>query len=233
MKHFTMEEWADFARDVVTKGQRESMQSHLEAGCKECEKVVGLWKRVYEAARKEPLYEPSQTTVRTVKAMYAIHGKPEKNPLTMASLLFDSFAAPMQAGIRSAAVDIRQLLYGQDDYRIDLRLEPRVDSEQISVVGQLLNSVDPNVSMSGIPVTLFRARKPVAETATNRFGEFHFDTELEGNLLLQVAIPQGPKFSVPLIDPIASSEPGDSHSADSKDVKKLLRGRDKSTRKKG
>lgn len=232
MKHFTTEEWADFARNVVTNEQRERMQNHLETGCEQCEQVVDLWKRVYEAAQRESLYEPSQTTMRTVKAMYAIHGRPQKKASAVATMLFDSFAAPAQAGIRSTAVDVRQLLYGRDDYRIDLRLEPQIDSDRISVVGQLLNSVDPGAALSGIPVTLLKGRKPLAETTTNRFGEFHFDAVLEENLVLRIAIPQGPEFSVPLVD-VGSSENSDREVTDSKSVRGGLRGRNKSTRKKG
>jgi hypothetical protein len=233
MKHFTTEEWADFARNAIAKDKRESMQGHLKAGCRQCEKVVALWKRVYEVAQREQLYEPSQTTVRTVKAMYAIHGKPRKTASPLANLLFDSFAAPMQAGIRSATVDVRQLLYGQEDYRVDLRLEPQVDSEKISIVGQLLNSVDPSATLGGVPVTLLKARKPISQTETNRFGEFHFDAALEENLVLRLAIPQGPEFLIPLVDPLGSPEKTDADSNDSKDVRKLLRDRNKSTRKKG
>lgn len=232
MKHFTIEEWADFARNLGSEDKRQSMQSHLGAGCRQCEQVVGLWKRVYEAAQRESLYEPSQTAVRTVKAMYAIHGRPQKKANAVASLLFDSFMAPVQAGVRSVAVDVRQLLYGRDDYRVDLRLEPQIDSEKISIVGQLLNSADPSATLNAIPVTLLKARKVVGETGTNRFGEFHFDAVLEENLVLRIAIPQGPEFSVPLIDPVASQD-SDTEVTDSNKVRSALRAGHKSTRKKG
>lgn len=235
MKHFTTEEWADFARNVVGADKRQVMLSHLENGCKQCESVMSLWKRVHEAAQRDSKYEPPQSSLRMVKAMYAIHAKPSirATKANLAQLMFDSLQAPLQAGVRSAAAaDVRQLLYGNGDYRIDLRLEPPVDSERISIVGQLLNSVDPAATVDGIPVELLKGGKKIAESVTNRFGEFQFDTTLETNLQLRVAIPQGPQFSVPLVDPLAMWEEEGKEVSDFQSVTKLLRGRKKSTRKK-
>jgi hypothetical protein len=234
MKHFTKEEWADFARNVVGKDKREAMQSHLETGCKPCEGAATLWKRVHEVAQREAAYEPPEATLRTVKAMYAIHGKSsmKASKRTVAQLLFDSLQTPLQAGVRSAAADVRQLLYGSGDYRVDLRLEPQVDSDRISVVGQLLNSVDPSASVDAVPVALLKGNRVVAESTTNRFGEFHLDTELGKNLQLRVAVPQGPEFSIPLVDPLAVEAETGREVTDITSVTKLLRGRSKSTRKK-
>lgn len=233
MKHFTTEEWADFARNVVGTDKRELMQDHLETGCKQCAGAASIWKRVHEAAQREASYEPPAGALRTVKAMYGVHRRPEISgaSTSLGELLFDSMKAPMFAGVRSTAVDVRQLLYGQGDYRLDLRLEPRVDSDGISIVGQLLNSIDPKAALDAVPVALLRGSKVVAETTTNRFGEFDFDTTLEKNLQLRVSIPQGPEFSVPLVDPLGG-EAGENEASDSRSVSKLLRGKKRSTRKK-
>ncbi|HUJ32339.1 MAG TPA: hypothetical protein VLY23_13725 [Candidatus Acidoferrum sp.] len=233
MKHFSTEEWADFARGVADKKQKAAMQSHLEAGCKQCEGVVDMWKKVHDIARRDAQYEPPQAILRTVKAMYAIHGKPSmaaKAPF--ATLLFDSFQAPLQAGVRSSAADVRQLLYGSGNHRIDLRLEPQVDSEKISLVGQLLNSANPAATLDAVPVALLRGRRVVAESATNRFGEFHFECELDTNLQLRATLPDGSELSIPLVDPIGSSADDGPETTDSKGLRKLLRGTKKGPRKK-
>lgn len=234
MKHFSTDEWVDFVRGVVAKDRRADMQNHLETGCKQCDTVVSLWKRVHVAAQREAGYEPPEATLRTIKAMYAIHGKPAIKAAegVFAELLFDSFRAPLQAGVRSSTADARQLLFGRGDHRIDLRLEPQADSDKISLVGQLLNSAEPARAMDAVPVTLLKGRKVVAESATNRFGEFHFEVELEENLQLRVSPPQGPEFSVVLMDPSRSDIAGGVQQADSKGVKKLLRESKKGTRKK-
>ena len=233
MKHFSIEEWADFARGVAARDQQTDMQEHLETGCKQCVNAVSLWKRVHQAARRDAGYEPPDATLRTVKGLYTIHGKPAMGAkkAAFAELLFDSFRAPLQAGVRSSTKDVRQLLYGSGDNRIDLRLEPQADSDKISLVGQLLNSADPARATGAVPVTLLKGRKVVAESATNRFGEFHFEVELEENLQLRVSPPQGPEFSVALVYP-REGQAGRSKTADSRGVKKLLRARRKGTRKK-
>jgi hypothetical protein len=168
--------------------------------------------------------------LRTVKGMYAIHGK-QRKPALLPQLLFDSLQTPMLAGVRATASDVRQLLYGSGSYRIELRLEPQMDSDLISVAGQVLNLVDPEAAVKGVPVKLLRDRKVVGTSTTNRFGEFRFDTPLEQNLQLQVSIPQGPDFSVPLVDPVTGSS-AETEVTDIGRVKKLLRRTQKSTRKK-
>ena len=154
MKHFSTEDWLDFVRGVVAKDRKAAMQNHLSAGCKQCDTVVSLWKRVHIAAQRETAYEPPAATLRTIKAMYSIHGKPalKTAKAVFAQLLFDSLSAPLQAGVRSSTADARQLLYGSGDHRIDLRFEPQVDSDKISLVGQLLNSADPARAMDAVPV---------------------------------------------------------------------------------
>jgi hypothetical protein len=232
MKHFTTEEWADFARDVLAEDKRQTMQTHLESGCRLCAKTVGLWQRVHTAAQREPSYEPPDSTLRTVKGMYALYGKPRAKALKpqFAHLLFDSLQAPLQAGVRSAAVDVRQLLYGLGDYRVDLRLEPQADSDSVLLLGQVLNSVDPSAPADAIPVVLLRADKLIKESATNRFGEFQFEVTLEQNLRLQIRMPKGLEMSIPLVDPLGGTN--ERKPADLEEVSKLLRGTKKSTRKK-
>ncbi len=234
MKHFSTEDWLDFVRGVVAKDRKAAMQNHLSAGCKQCDTVVSLWKRVHIAAQRETAYEPPAATLRTIKAMYSIHGKPalKTAKAVFAQLLFDSLSAPLQAGVRSSTADARQLLYGSGDHRIDLRFEPQVDSDKISLVGQLLNSADPARAMDAVPVAVLKGHKVVSESATNRFGEFHFEVDLETDLQLRVSPPQGPEFSIALVDPVGLSRVDDVQVTDSTGLKKLLRGSKKSTRKK-
>jgi len=233
MKHFSTEEWADFARGAVEGRQKGAMQSHLDTGCKQCEGLVGMWKKVHQMAQREAAYEPPQAALRTVKAMYAIHGKPSlASQPRLATLLFDSFSAPLQAGVRSAATDARQLLFGSGDHRIDLRLEPQVDSDKVALMGQLLNSADPAATLDAVPVTLLKGRKVIAESATNRFGEFQFECELDPELLLRATLPDGSEVSVPLVDPATPNVRSEGQAADSKGLTRLLREGNKRTRKK-
>jgi hypothetical protein len=231
MQHYSLEEWADFARDLAAHGKKTAMQSHLETGCKKCTGVFALWQRVDEAARRESTYQPPETAVRTVKGLGAIHGigKPRKSTSRLAKLLFDSFRNPLQAGVRSTPTSARQQLYGAGNYRIDLRMEPREDSEKVAVVGQVLNAVDPARTSDSVPVILFKGSKIVSVSQTNSFGEFHLECDLHDDLKLHFKIPSEMEIWIPLVNPAAGTSPD---FTDSSGVKKLIGKVRRSTRKK-
>lgn len=232
MKHFSLAEWVDFARNVGGEEQRAKMRAHLEAGCEECARALGLWTRVHEVARRESAYEPPKSAVQTVKAQGAVYAKAAAKP-AVPSLLFDSARAPVAVGVRSSSAAARQLLYGVGVYRIDLRMEPLIDSDKVSVVGQILNSADPTRQIGGVPVSLFKAQKILAESRTNRFGEFHLECELGSHLRLELMLPLGGKLKIPLVEPEHGPVVGRTEVSGSKRVKKRRAVSQAGTRKDG
>jgi hypothetical protein len=228
MRHFSLEDWADFARDVAKGDQKAVMQTHLESGCKPCAKVLGTWTRIREAATREKSYQPPESAVRTVKGLGAIH-IPAKTSL--ARLLFDSSSNPIAAGVRSAATVARQLLYGVGAYRIDLRMEPQMDSDKVSLVGQILNSADPAKHAAAVPVVLLKGRKVLAEAHTNGFGEFHLQCDLEGSLQLRLTLPHGSEVRIPLVEPAKATAAQSLEGLESSRVTGIVSRRRKSTRK--
>ncbi|MGH9864601.1 MAG: hypothetical protein ACRD4H_04230 [Candidatus Acidiferrales bacterium] len=161
--------------------------------------------------------------------MGAIHLRPAKT--SIAQLLFDSSRSAVAAGVRSASTIARQLLYGVGAYRIDLRMEPQMDSDKVSLIGQILNSVDPAKHAGAVPVVLWKGRKVLAESQTNSFGEFHLECDLEARLQLQLVLPQGMEVRIPLIEPAKGviSRPVDA--IESTKVKGIPFRKGKSTRK--
>jgi len=234
MGHFTLEEWANFARDVIAAEEKEDMQTHLDNGCKECANAFRTWKRVREAARREASYLPPEGIVRTVKAMGAIPalGRARPASLPFAELLFDSLSSPLAVGIRSSSVAARQLLYGSGDYRMDLRMEPRDDSDKVLLSGPILNSAKPDLPVGVLPVVLRIGEKVLAESFTNKFGEFQLDFNSEGDVQLCADLPQGQVLRIPLVEPASETAQGESNTSDAVGLKRLLRKRKKSTRKK-
>jgi len=228
MPHFSLEDWADFARDVVKGDQKAAMQTHLESGCKPCARVLGTWMRVREAATREKAYQPPESAVRTIKGLGAIY-IPAKTSL--ARLLFDSSSNPIAAGVRSAATVARQLLYGVGAYRIDLRMEPQMDSDKVSLVGQILNSADPTKHAAAVPVVLLKGRKVLAESHTNAFGEFHLQCDLEGSLQLRLTLPHGSEVRIPLVEPAKTTAAGSLEVLESYRVAGITSRKRKSTRK--
>jgi hypothetical protein len=199
MKHFSLAEWADFSRGIAGKGQREAMQAHLDSGCARCIEAAITWERVREIAKRERSYEPPRSAMQMAKSLLAVHGRPGKRPVLR--MLFDSLQTPVVAGVRSTATVSRQMLYGFGTYQIDLRMEPVMDSDKVSLVGQVLSAADPVKMGAQVTVTLLRGRRVLAESRTNSLGEFHLECSLEGPLDLQLTLPRERDIKIPLLVP--------------------------------
>ena len=234
MRHYSLEKWIDFARNVIREDEKVEMQSHLETGCAECSKELGIWQRLQQVARREATYAPSEGAVRTVKATFTNRstGRLSHSNLQIASLLFDSFRAPLLAGMRSSGSAAQQLLYGAGDYRIDVRIEPQMDSEKVVLIGQVLNSTDPDERLSAAPVSLLKGRKLLAESVTSEFGEFQIECELQGGIHLVVTLSDKHEVSLQLVDPLFTSPEKNPHIAESNTVRKTSRIKKKGTRTK-
>ena len=235
MQHYSLEKWVDFARDVLREDEKAKMQNHLETGCKTCRKELSLWRRLQQTAQREPAYEPPDGAVRTVQAIFEnqrAHRQPARKS-QVAALLFDSFRTPLPAGVRSSGSASRQLLYSVESYRVDLRIEPQMNSENVVLIGQVLNSTDPEERVSGAPVTLVKGKKVFAESVTSSFGEFQLDCRLEGGFRLGVTLPGRGEIILPLIELTPSQGGYPPHSADPKRVRSSITARKKGTRTKG
>lgn len=232
MKHFTAQEWVDFVRGTVSEDHKAAMQAHLYSGCHRCQREAKTWLRVRETAARQRASEPDDSAVRFVKGSFAINGKRKAKHSRglLAEVLFDSYREPQPAGVRSAASASRQLLFGAGNLRIDLRLEPKVDSDNISVIGQILDSADAGKNRVVASVALLRAGKVVSEAKTNHFGEFQLECGLASRLELRIKLSTGKETSIALVDPIPGVGDGSSYPSDSNGFNNML-GTLKRTRK--
>jgi hypothetical protein len=232
MEHFSMEKWIDFARDVAGAPDKAAMQKHLESGCKQCFKELGLWKHVQEAARHQRALDPPESAVRSIKGAFAVHGprRHRRGVAGVAKLLFNSSLSPVPAGIRSTASSHRQLLFGVGAYRIDLRIEPQLDSDKAVVVGQVLHSTDPGEGLGALPVALVKGRRVVAETVTSQFGEFNLECDLGGRFQLRVKLP-AEELQLALVEPILPPGPRIPLTYDSRELSRAIKRRKKRTKR--
>jgi hypothetical protein len=201
--HFAVEQWADFVRGLTREEERTVMQNHLATGCAKCSDALGFAERVYRTAQRESAYQPPDGAVRIVKAAFRVA---QTRPLGVvaAQVLFDSSLDPLPSGVRSTAPTSRQLLFGAGQYRIDVRIEPQVDRDQVTLVGQLLTAAGEGKGVESARVKLVKGRKVVAETSTSEFGEFHLDCELEG-VELHVLVQPEEEIVVRLVEPNAEA----------------------------
>src|SRR5580698_6207556 len=234
MPHYSLEKWVDFARNVVREDEKVEMQSHLETGCAQCSKELGMWQRLQQVARRELTYTPSDGAVRTVNASFMNRStrRASHSKSLVASLLFDSFRSPLLAGVRSSGSASQQFLYGVGDYRIDVRIEPQLDSEKVVLIVQVLNSADPDERLSAAPISLLKGRKILAESVTSEFGEFQIESELQGGIRLVVTLSNQQEVALQLIEPLFTSADVNPHIIESNKVRKTSRIKKKGTRTK-
>jgi hypothetical protein len=209
MKHFEVQSWVDFARNLLKAEQKTAIQKHLDEGCKSCSEEWAIWQQVAEVAKRERSFQPSESAVRAVEAQFALNSpKPEKSALgKLAELMFDTFQQPAMVGVRAGESTGRQLLYKQGSCFIDLRLEQKSGADRVSLVGQVLDSTAPEGCFKHIPVYLLRKRDKVAKTETNEAGEFQLEFKLESDLQLSFGVP-GVAVMVPIPESQQASRPG-------------------------
>jgi hypothetical protein len=236
MKHYSLEQWVDFARNAVAGTVKERMQSHLDTGCTKCSRELSLWRRLHQVAQRASHDQPSEGSLRAVRSAFVSQratkdtGRAPK--AAMLELLFDSFRTPALAGVRSSTNSSRQLLYGASNYRIDVRIEPQIDSDKVVLVGQVLNSDDPNERLAELPVTLWKGRRILAASRTNHQGEFQVECEMDSSFRLMITLPGHREVSLPLIEPAAALDPKDVQFTDDNELRRTARAKKKSTRKK-
>lgn len=192
MKHFSEASWTDFARNLVSKAERMAMQKHLDDGCEKCTTTLRTWESVLSAAEHESALTPPDDIVRIVKSFAAA---------AVASpgvrLVFDSILQPAAEGIRGS-VAARQLLYQTDQYYVDLRLEPRRESDRGCLVGQVMNRSGADWVADGIAVQLKTGNLSLAETTANQFGEFQFDFDAATDLCISIVQDSKTEVVLPL-----------------------------------
>jgi hypothetical protein len=201
MPHFALNEWVDFARDVVDPDRKAAMERHLESGCSDCQNLITTFSKVNEFAHLDSAYEPPDAAIRYVKGMFGIHGprKAEGMQPLLATLLFDSLLSPLRVGVRSAESSDRQLLFRAGSYEIDLSFSLGSESRQSLVMGQVVTSNPVEAAVDGIAVALMRSGKVVIESLTNSSGEFRLEHKLSDTFELRFRPYWGHPFYIPTV----------------------------------
>jgi hypothetical protein len=201
MKHYGIIEWVDLARNVATGDEATLMQQHLASGCAECRQLFDFCSAVYQTGRQATPAAVPEWVVRRAKSVVPVRTAPRGRRVSFLpfELVYDSFLAPAPAGLRSSWQVGWQGLYHTADCSLDLRIEPELKSSRAAVIGQITNRTAPRLEMESIPVCLKLGKQVIAETISNRFGEFQMEYEQQGRLQLCVYLDGGTKcIQVPL-----------------------------------
>lgn len=198
MEHFSEQAWADFVRGI-SNSEREEMQSHLADGCNDCAVSRDTWQQVHAVALRESNYAPPSETVRMAKLEYAARSFEKGKQPVLASLVFDTLAQPALAGVRSAGVAARQMVYEADGLAVDLRFDHPPSAKRILLTGQVLDRQVPRAPLDDAAVIVWTDRGlALAETKANAFGEFNLELEPQNNLRLSIQVVGRALIRIPL-----------------------------------
>src|SRR5437868_5999663 len=188
MKHYGIGQWVDFARGIEPETSRDAMRTHLMEGCSECGEMADFCRKLQVASMQAASHPAPEWVVRSAKAIFPVEARPRrKRTMRVAiELIYDSFLLPAAAGLRSSWQVGWQALYRAGDCSLDLRIEPELASPRAAVMGQISNYSTPEQKLEGIAVCLKSGKLVVAETRSNRFGEFLIEYEQEARLRLFV-----------------------------------------------
>ena len=209
MTHFSEADLADFVRGVPVADEA-ALTAHL-ATCADCAGVVAALRAVADVALRDAVESPNPNTLHAAEAIFSMW-RPERVKVfstPAARLLFDSFADPVLAGIRSGPAMYRQLLYEARPYAIDLRLDRFREGHRMSITGQLA-TLDTTRPIAGVRVTLTsdvdaRLQKQVH---TNDTGEFYLEYEPAPRLNLRVDVESCPQIALPEDVHLPGNDPG-------------------------
>ncbi len=201
MKHFGIHEWVDFGRGLTPVGDIARMGEHLASGCKECKSVVDFCGKLAVVCRSMANVEVPASAVRLAYSVFPAQAVPtRKRTLRIPiELIFDSFMVPSVAGVRSGWQVGWQALYQAGDCSLDLRVEPELNTSRAALMGQISNYATPDSEMPDLPVILKAGKLVIAETRSNRFGEFQLEYEQQNRLQLHIFLEGGGRcIQVPL-----------------------------------
>lgn len=201
MKHYGVSQWVDFARGLLTEPESRAMRQHLSEGCAGCEDLAKFCETLTSISLDMTSIEVPERIVRNAKAIFPVAtvAEPKHAVRVAAELMYDSLLSPEPAGLRAIWQTGWQALYRAGDCSLDLRVEPELSSTRAAVIGQVSNHLAPDATMADLPVYLKSGKSIIAETRSNRFGEFQIEYEQQGRLQLCVYLDGGSKcFQVPL-----------------------------------
>ncbi len=200
MKHYAIDQWADFTRGIQAEAIRQEMQTHLSDGCAKCRELSDFTSRltgICTSLTKDPVPD---FMVRLARAIFPVRmqNRPKRGNRLPIELIFDSFLMPSPAGLRSTWQVGWQGLYRAGDCSVDVRIEPELKSQRAAVIGQITNHLTPDSQMENLPVCLRAGKLVVAETLSNRFGEFQMEYEQQARLQLCIGLRDSKTIQVPL-----------------------------------
>ena len=190
MRHYNLDDWAEFAVGAGSADHRIELQRHLDQGCTECGKTVAMWNRVREMAAREHHFMTPESAMHYARTLFRVFPpKAAGNPvIEWCRMVFDSRRAPALAGVRGGAAPPSRFLFQSGRLILDVMMEPRSDDDPVSLVGQISDPANPAGKYGNLDVSVVPDAGEVSRTRTNATGEFQMMFQAAGKLLLLVEL---------------------------------------------
>ncbi len=191
----SFERLIDFLDKRLEEPESSLIATHLATNCAPCAETTDWYERVrVVAASDDSLVPPSWVFKRALRIFDTQQHHPgltERIGQAIASLVFDSFARPALAGVRSTETANRQLLYRAGDYSVDLQIAPS-EHAHVDLIGQVLKEDEASCeSVSGLKLDIALAGKILFSAVTDEMGEFKVSGIEPGVYDLQVELSEG------------------------------------------
>jgi hypothetical protein len=198
MEHISHQRLADFVRGISGPEISGNIRTHLDSGCPKCKTALDAWSRVRRFATEEAAYAPPENLVRLVELGFAGKLAKPARKWTLANLVFDSFAQPQLAGVRSGALNVWQVIYDAEGLTVDLRFGRRAHSKEVHLIGQVLNKLEARAWQRATIELSTEHDQLLATTAVNGSGEFQVEFEANDHLWLSIKAEDRSAVRIPL-----------------------------------
>lgn len=190
----SFERLIDYIDGQLSKTDAETVESHLSEGCAHCTADRDWYNKLKATTAADNSTNPPPWVLRRAVRIFESHrGAPgliERVGQAIASLVFDSFARPSLAGVRSTETASRQLLYRAGEFSIDLQVVP-ADRALVNLLGQVLREGELAFESVGrLELELIRDGKTIQSVATNELGEFLLSGIEPGVFDIRIRIPE-------------------------------------------
>src|SRR5437764_14980235 len=177
MKCPGFEQVIDYLDGKLTAVAAERVAAHLASDCAACTETRTWYEGVRQVAASDDTVAPPAWVFKQAVRIFDTARRPrlgERIGEAIARLVFDSFARPQLAGIRSTETANHQLLYRAGDLSIDLQVAPSTEARG-ELIGQVLREGEANFeSVANLRLEIARGNEHPQATVTDERGEFKF-----------------------------------------------------------
>jgi len=184
--HMSIDMALDLAEGRLEPGEAGFLNKHMST-CAPCTQDVANWRKLETDLKRSHLESASPKDLEMAFHVFAPASTVTSTlRQVLASVIFDSFQQPAFAGARGAAAASRQVVLRAEEFDIHVKIWGEQEHQQL--LGQMLSRSGDEFSGAAY-FHLLRNGERLESTSMDDMGEFHFTDIPEGDLSLQIDLP--------------------------------------------